>query len=481
MPRSFRTLFAASLTAIATALAGCPFPTGALGPPTVGTLLQSDPNAHLLGLAGNGSVDIPLINGLGALVAFVSQNSNPGQLTVGIRPRNFELRLRRMESHLRTLKASRYRLAAVPQVAVGTRQSFWVIADDNSSQDQEQAITATAAYVGSHCYVFVDNQLNAGGIASRIADMGRTFDQKIFPTDAGLFGAPLATGVNGDPRITLLVTPVVGNYGRDTTIGYFTARDLYPPSADPGDPLLKHSNQRLMLYISSSVVSDGEPTDYLGTIAHEFQHLINASQRLFGNPPAQTEDTWLDEGLAMYAMEANGYGLKGGGSVVFDHVAAFEAQPASYSLTNWDVDPDQDAYGAAYLFTTYLADRFTPAILHELVRGPQTGVANVQARLAERGMSFSQVFADWCAANMLDHTGASTDPRYNYRSLSLLGTYGGQSLSGVALSPVSVPNTGRLTMLPYSAQYFYVPRGQNGDFAFSLAGGGQFGGWVLVP
>lgn len=481
MFRLRRTLYAAGLTAIATTLGACTLPGGLLGPPTVGTLLQNDPNARLLSLGSSGNVDVPLTSGLGALMAFDSQNSTPGRMTVAIQPRAFELRLRQSEAHLRTLRARRYRVAAYPQVALGTRQSFWVIANDSSQQVQEQPITATAAYVGAHCYVFVDDQLGPGALGQSIAQMGQTFDQQIFPTDAGLFGAPLATGVNGDPRITLLVTPVVGNYGRDTTIGYFTARDLFPPAADPSDPLLKHSNQRLMLYISSSVVQDGDPTDYLGTIAHEFQHLINASQRLFANPPAQTEDTWLDEGLAMYAMEANGYGLRGGGSVVFDHVAAFEAQPAAYSLTNWDLDPDQDAYGAAYLFTTYLADHFGPGILRELVRGPQTGIANVQARLVARGTTFSQVFANWCAANMLDHTGASADPRFNYTSLNMLGSYGGEALTGVALSPVSLPNTGQLTMLPYSAQYFYVPRGQTGDFSFSLGGVGPYDGWVLVP
>ena len=50
----------------------------------------------------------------------------------------------------------------------------------------------------------------------------------------------------------------------------------------------------------------------LGTIAHEFEHLINAGRRLYVNTTAvANEETWLDEGLAHTAEELLYYRISG--------------------------------------------------------------------------------------------------------------------------------------------------------------------------
>lgn len=75
----------------------------------------------------------------------------------------------------------------------------------------------------------------------------------------------------------------------------------------------------------------------------------------------------------MYAMQANGYGLGSAETVLTDHVKGYLEQPAAYSLTDWDSDPDGSAYGAVYLFVTYLVDRYGEGILKELVDAPNVG------------------------------------------------------------------------------------------------------------
>jgi len=380
--------------------------------------------------------------------------------------------------------SSTYRLAQVPRYHLGDEDSFWVIADLAGNNATEIQVPARAAYVGEHCYVFVDQQIASGSLESRVDQIGQTFDQRIFPTDARLFGLPLAQGVNGDPRITLLISPVVGNYGKDTTIGYFTLRDLYAPGADPTNPVLKHSNQRLMLYVSPHIVANGQPDDYLGTIAHELQHLINASQKLFrpgGN--RVIEDLWLDEGLAMYAMEANGYGLSGVGSVVFNHVAAYLTDPGAYSLVDWRRNPSQSAYGAVHLFVNYVVERFGEGILGELVASPQAGLANMQARLSTRGTSLRQVFDEWAIANLLDDTGLSVDPRFSYRTISLLGTTETtRGLRGLRLEGLSSAARAASEVKPYSARYYLLPTGGRGGYTVRLDGAGAgLNGWLVIP
>lgn len=490
-----------SILAAVLALSGCFLPTSVYGTSdmTVASLLTSSGGqARLVGLtASGGEVAVPLPGDRSTFLMFNSQNGGSERLAVDIQPTAaykvasaaaqapFEPRLRGLEQALReTPLVPGYRLQQATPVRPGTRERFWVIETIQGNQATETEVEARAVYVGQHCYVYLDAQVPDGRLDERIAQIGQTFDEKIFPTNSRLFGSPLASGVNGDPKVTLLISPSVGNYGQDTTIGYFTVRDLFTPGSDPDNPLLRHSNQRLMLYIAGNVVTRGQPADYLGTIAHEFQHLINASQKLFRpQGRAKTEEVWLDEALSMFAMEANGYGLTGDGAVVVNHVQAFQRLAPQYSLTDWRLNPDESAYGAAHLFSFYLVDRFGERILKDLVGSAQIGLANLGTQLNARNTSFEQVFNDWTAANLLDDTGLTDDPRYQYKGLSMLGTYGGKKLRGMSLEPVTLPNTGALSFKPYSAHYYYVPRGHGGSFKFNLTSRGaqSFNGLVVAP
>jgi hypothetical protein len=502
---------AISLALLAALSGGC-LPPGEIAPGadlTVSALLSGRTGAALTELPSGREVEVPLGPNREAFVVLNSQQlaaekmmlavaqgnalQAPGFSVVSLPAElpgakgNFEQRLHAAEAGLRAAPPKpQYHLLAPPQYSVGSRDTFCVIADLQDGRSTEIQVPAKAAYVGKHCYVFVDEQIQDSGLTDKVTSIGRAFDEKIFPTDVRLFGEALATGVNGDPKVTLLISPVVGNYGRDTTIGYFTLRDLFAPGADPTNPMLKHSNQRLMLYVSPYVINRGQPADYLGTIAHECEHLINASQKLFRRGSAgsaMTEDLWLDEALAMYAMEANGFGLAASGSVVFNHVASYLANPAAYSLVDWQNNPQESGYGPGYLFATYLADRFGENMLKELVGSPQIGIANLNGRLAPRTTTFRQVFDDWTAANLLDGTNLTTDPRYNYRTLDLLGTYELRRLRGMRLDPVKVPTTGSLPFRPYSAQYLYLPQASSKTLRFTLRGSQtqNFGGMVVSP
>ena len=98
------------------------------------------------------------------------------------------------------------------------------------------------------------------------------------------------------------------------TLGFFFARDLYPKTTAPGP--CAGSNFAEMFYLlvpdTGGVVNQNKRSKSLvltltnGTVAHEYQHLINASRRMYVNGVGPAfEEPWLDEGLAHVAEELN--------------------------------------------------------------------------------------------------------------------------------------------------------------------------------
>ena len=146
-----------------------------------------------------------------------------------------------------------------------------------------------------------------------------------------------------------------------------------------------------------------------------------------------------------------------------DHVAAYLASPGSWSLTDWDADPHGSAYGAAYLFVTYLAERAGEGVLKDLVASADTGTANLDARLAPKGLSFDQVFRGWVQAMLAN----------GYRTIDLRG--GG--LQGPAVTPLDLPGSASIKVLPRSANYLQLHSVEGGRFDLGLTGA-QAEGWL---
>lgn len=370
-----------------------------------------------------------------------------------------------------------YGLKAMPEAAVGARDDFWVIANEEGGELDERQVSARCISVGQHAQVWVDERV-AGLVDERAVAMGAAFDQRIWPTNVRIFGAPIPG--DRDPRVTILVSPEVDDHGNNGTIGYFSARDLFSLQDAPDMAELARSNDRLIIFVSANVVARGRDADLYGTLAHEFQHLQSATRKLFGpNPAGRQEDLWLNEALSMYAMEANGYGLAGGARIISTHVAGYLARPEAYPLVDWDAAPEGSAYGPAYLFALYLAQRAGEGVMAELVDSRETGVANVAAQVAARGLTFDGVFRDWAAATLLDGTSRPADPQHAYAAIDLRGTYAGLRLRGPAVTTLEPPFAVRTAMLPWTARYLRVASDAGGSWDLGL-GGAPFG-WLWTP
>jgi hypothetical protein len=240
-------------------------------------------------------------------------------------------------------------------------------------------------------------------------------------------------------------------------LGFFTARDLF--SSAPGS--CPRSNEGEMFYMlvpdpTGAVNSNVRTVSFVrgntvGTMAHELQHLINASRRVYENGTwnGTFEEVWLNEGLSHIAEELVFYrasvGLAPRGNIVVTQlttgpnasrrVAAFNtyANPNFGRWRGWLQRPDTagpvknvDALatrGATWSFLRYSADRLNgveTAFWSSLVNTQATGSANLSSALG--GASIDDWVRDWTAANYGDDAVAGiatqyTHPSWNYRSL----------------------------------------------------------------
>ena len=260
--------------------------------------------------------------------------------------RSFELRLRQREraelgpllrartrtpggtSALRSLRggpAGRNAIVGLPSnPTVGT--AVTLNANGNSACSGAINRPSRVAAVSNSAIVIVDNTAPAGGFTdAEYLSFATTFDTLVFPLDTTAFGAPW--DVDGNGRVVIFFTPAVNALtpavGASGIIGgFFFERDLFPPTAQaitsPAGtqtlPACAGSNFGEMFYVpvvdpaktynKYYTSKDTLKTDIIGTLAHEFQHLINASRRIYITVASvDDEEVWLSEGMSHIAEE----------------------------------------------------------------------------------------------------------------------------------------------------------------------------------
>lgn len=327
---------------------------------------------------------------------------------------------------------------------VGTVNTFWIAVSGTTT---DASISATCLYVGPNVYIYVDNatpNIAATYTGANLLAISNAFDA-IYTTDRATFGSEYKPGIDGDNHITILISPQVDGNGVGL-LGYFYSRDESSTAT--------HSNKREMFYVvdtasgsASPLWSDASasgPNSKKGyaILAHEFQHMINFYQK--GIVRGLSENTWLNEALSMYAMQACGYSLPQNDSITAAQVATYLTWPETTSLTNWV--GNNAHYGASYLFMLYLVEHYGGSgILTGMESNALTGIANVES-VTGTG-TFGIVFKNWVMANYLDHI--TTNNAYNYTSINLHSTYvtsgGTYILNGAQLATTAV------TAYPYNA------------------------------
>ena len=182
------------------------------------------------------------------------------------------------------------------------------------------------AAVSNNAIVVVDQAAPAGGFTdAEYQGIATTFDTLVFPLDTAAFGKPF--DMDGNGRVILFFTTTVnaltprGAHG--IVGGFFFERDLFPrdstaqvgagcKTSNEGEmfylPVLDPNKQFNEFYSSKDTLK----SDIIGTLAHEFQHLINASRRIYVTTAiVDFEVVWLNEGMSHIAEELLYYRVTG--------------------------------------------------------------------------------------------------------------------------------------------------------------------------
>jgi hypothetical protein len=292
---------------------------------------------------------------------------------------------------------------AVPASAdtLGQNQSFFISPQyDAKSRAQ---VSTTLRNVSDSAYFYVEdgywNSISPdtrSQVLNWIASLGREFDSRIYPIETQFFGSEPNPGIDNNPRITILLSPLIENAG-----GYFDTANGYPKSQVP------NSNGREMIYINVIALSDQRKINAF--LAHEFQHLISFNQK--EKLRNVTDDTWLNELRSEYAVTLLGYNDNFAGSHLEKRSQAFIQNPSD-SLTEWKNTPAD--YGQIGLFGEYLAEHWSLQVIADTLKTSLVGMASINDALKQNGFSdsFLDVFSQWTAANILND--ASINPKFGY-------------------------------------------------------------------
>ena len=343
------------------------------------------------------------------------------------------------------------RIAALPQIGerIVLNTSPSACTDRSDRIGFVRAVSERAIIVGDSANPdggFTDEDYRAFAIA---------FDTLVYPVSVENFGAPADIDENGRSLIffTRAVNELTEEGDSSVTAGFFFGRDLFPRTMAGDLGACEGSNQAELFYLlvpdPGGAVNNNRRTreqvarGTIGVLAHEFQHLINASRRLFVNNATEFEVVWLNEGLSHIAEELLFYRTSGlaplqnidvqrlrSSQRILDAVNAYQVSNlgrlAEYledpeRNSPYQLDDDLATRGSAWALLRYAADQKSPAqqpIWFALVNNVEVGLPN-----------FTKVFGDgvprvrdWTVSVYTDDALPNAppvfrQPSWNYRSI----------------------------------------------------------------
>ncbi len=285
--------------------------------------------------------------------------------------------------------------------SLGQRTNFNV--NPEFDKYERTSLTATLRHIGENLYFYIEDSYWDGlgfagqnSLLTNIKFLADEFDKNIYPKETALWGSEPKPGIDGDPKITILLEELLTNNG-----GYFDTANGYAKESS------KDSNEREMISLNAEVLVSDSFVEKM-FLAHEFQHLISFNQKELINN--SSEDVWLNELRSEYSISVAGYNDSYPNSNL-DRRAYIFSGNQSDSLTEW---PNKNSdYAMVALFAEYLVEQFGPNILSEMLRSSLTGISSLNKYFTDKGYyspssapsggsGFGEVFLNWLGALYLN-------------------------------------------------------------------------------
>ncbi|HEX8362881.1 MAG TPA: hypothetical protein VF613_22345, partial [Longimicrobium sp.] len=372
----------------------------------------------------------------------------------------------------------------------------------NSEQGCTNPVFKDARQVASssRALIFEDVGNPAGGFtAAEYQEIANSFDNLIWPVATANFGEPSDSDGNG--RVIILYTRAVNEMtpAGSTSVfgGFYYGRDLFPRKGNGKLGGCATSNEGEMFYLlapdpEGAVNGNKRSKETVrrstqGTVAHELQHLINASRRLFVLDSNTSEETWLNEGLSHIAEELVYHAA--GGTGPRQNIGESEIRSSQqrvdafngFAISNFgrfrnylektatqspvEADDDLETRGSAWSFLRYSADRRggnERELWHALVNTSRTGIDNYETVF---GASSLDWLRDWTVAVYADDAVAGLESRFTMPSWNFRNIY--PLISSPARYPLEVD-----TLADAVARNVSVQAGSAAYLRFAVAEGG---------
>ncbi len=246
-----------------------------------------------------------------------------------------------------------------------------------------ELIEAKLAKIGRNVLVYVDQRDTEIVSDSTLAQVVEIVDEEIPAHVIPRIGR--ATDTDSDHRMTVVLSQALGRIGDGLVVldGFVRPSDFEKGGTFP------RSHSTDMIYLNSRV-SAGPFLKSL--LAHEYTHAVVASNRIL-NESRNTEESWLDEGLAHLAERW----VDGSWENLDYRISAFLHASHDYRLVVDDQNGLGDSRvhghrGASYLFLSWCESIFGRDFARRLIESPEIGLKNLEYAT---GKSFDELFRGW--------------------------------------------------------------------------------------
>lgn len=325
--------------------------------------------------------------------------------------------------------------ASINAAQIGDTRQFYLHGIATSSVYPNNRLNATLVEASANTLVYLDDAISNSKKYEIAHKVLSTFDNQIIQKVRDAFGDEPPFGLDGESRIAIVLfwSPY-----QNQLAGYFSSVDLYPRQEDNEE--YRISNGCKVIYIQYGMV---ETTTY-GTLAHEFQHLINYYQKnkkLQYDSDMIYEDVWLNESMSKYSEELCGFSILDGDYNTATLINLSMAKNDNLALTSWSI-PTVNNYGQVYLFSHFLTQpgRYNSdsrAITRAIVNannGKLLGEANVENVTGE---PFKETMAKWALSCYLNNYSSTSPTAYGIYNIDLRGTYGDVKLDGYNIENIT--------------------------------------------
>lgn len=270
--------------------------------------------------------------------------------------------------------------------SIGSVSQVWSSTSELSNGNLTQAVSDTVL-------LYMENK---SGVNSVDPQKG------VIQIDNEYFGNP--PDYDGDGKVDVLLVDVKDGWspssGGGYVAGFFYGIDQFTDAQAQASGL--RSNERDIVYIDSYPgIFNGatvNPLRPLGTLAHEYQHLIHYNYD-------RNEFTFVNEGLSEVAEYVTGLGTRSANLYLSD---------LNVPIFRWDRDNSLPEYSRTSLFYNYIADRFGMENLKYHTQSPLTGAAGFDASLdsIDQDFDFADILHDFHITNAINNSTLGEDFYY---------------------------------------------------------------------